>query len=198
MKVLLDECVDSRLAGHISGHVVSTVASQGWGGISNGKLLALAQAEFDIFVTVDRNLSFQQNLPSFTIAVILLSANSNRINDLVALSPRPVERHCSGACGNFDSCRPLTKRSRQRPVIASHTGVPSLAKPRSARLSADVSPMRLFAACACLLLTRLSLAADSVALGTVSSDVPMNYAPIECPKDAYCLHSWWKTEIHVQ
>ena len=101
MKVLLDECVDSRLAGHIPGHVVSTVASRGWGGISNGKLLALAQSEFDIFVTVDRNLSFQQNLPSFTIAVILLSANTNRIDDLVALVPALLNAIASAPAGTL-------------------------------------------------------------------------------------------------
>jgi hypothetical protein len=55
---------------------VRTVADRGWVGISNGQLLALAAAEFDVFVTVDRNLPFQQHLPKFDIAVILLRANS--------------------------------------------------------------------------------------------------------------------------
>ena len=63
MRVLLDECVDTRLASHIQGFETRTVHDQGWAGISNGKLLALAQAEFDVFITVDRNLSFQQHLP---------------------------------------------------------------------------------------------------------------------------------------
>jgi hypothetical protein len=53
----------------------------------NGKLLALAQAEFDVFVTVDRNLAFQQYLPSFSIAVILIAAKSNRIADLIPVVP---------------------------------------------------------------------------------------------------------------
>lgn len=87
MRVLLDECVDSRLAQHIRGHSVSTVAERGWGGISNGELLALAQTEFDVFVTVDRNLSFQQHLPSFNVAVVLMTSKSNRIAELVALVP---------------------------------------------------------------------------------------------------------------
>jgi hypothetical protein len=87
LKVLLDECVDSRLAGHIHTVEVSTVVAQGWGGITNGKLLALAQAEFDVFITVDRNLSFQQRLPKFDIAVILLAARTNRVNDLAVLLP---------------------------------------------------------------------------------------------------------------
>lgn len=58
--------------------------------------------------------------------------------------------------------------------------------------------MRSVALCISLLAAQLAWGAESVVIGTVSSDVPMNYAPIDCPKDAYCLHSWWKTEIHVQ
>ncbi len=59
-------------------------------GISNGQLLSLAAAEFDVFVTVDRNLPFQQHLPKFDIAVILLRAKTNRITDLAALVPELV------------------------------------------------------------------------------------------------------------
>ena len=88
MKVLLDECVDSRLVDHLVGVEVVTVAARGWGGITNGKLLALAAVEFDAFVTVDRNLSFQQHLPKYDIAVILLTSKSNRVDDLVALVPK--------------------------------------------------------------------------------------------------------------
>jgi hypothetical protein len=87
LKVLLDECVDSRFAEHIRTVEVHTVIGKGWAGVTNGKLLALAQAEFDVFITVDRNLSFQQHLPKFDIAVILLKAKSNRLSDLVALLP---------------------------------------------------------------------------------------------------------------
>ena len=87
MKVLLDECVDSRLVEHLVGVEAVTVAARGWGGITNGKLLALAAAEFDVFVTVDRNLSFQQHLPKYDIAVVLLLARTNRVADLVALVP---------------------------------------------------------------------------------------------------------------
>ena len=87
MKVLLDECVDSRLAAHLAAFEVQTVAGAGWRGITNGELLTLAEAQFDVFVTVDRNLSFQQHLPKFSIAVVLLSARSNRMADLVSLLP---------------------------------------------------------------------------------------------------------------
>ena len=87
MRVLLDECVDVRLAASLAAVDVRTVADQGWLGISNGQLLALAAAEFDVFVTVDRNLPFQQHLPKFDIAVILLRAKTNRLDDLVLLAP---------------------------------------------------------------------------------------------------------------
>jgi hypothetical protein len=87
LRVLLDECVDTRLAPYVTGFEVSTVREKGWAGISNGKLQALAQTEFDVFVTVDKNLSFQQHLPKFTIAVVLVHAKSNRAEDLRAFIP---------------------------------------------------------------------------------------------------------------
>ena len=72
MKLLLDECIDRKLATEFSSYEVKTVPQMGWAGVKNGQLLALAEAEFDVFITVDRNLSFQQNLPQFNIAVIVL------------------------------------------------------------------------------------------------------------------------------
>jgi len=87
LRVLLDECVDVRLTASFATVDVRTVADQGWLGISNGQLLALAAAEFDVFVTVDRNLPFQQHLPKFDIAEILLRAKTNRLDDLVSLAP---------------------------------------------------------------------------------------------------------------
>lgn len=59
MKVLVDECIDWRLAREIVGHEVKTARQMGWSTIKNGELLKLAEKEFQVFVTVDRNLSFQ-------------------------------------------------------------------------------------------------------------------------------------------
>jgi hypothetical protein len=87
LRVFLDECVDRRLAGDIPSHEVKTARDQGWTGIANGRLLALVSQSFDVFVTVDRNLSFQQNLRSFSIAVIVLRAKTNRLADLRLLVP---------------------------------------------------------------------------------------------------------------
>lgn len=85
---LLDECIDRKLAREFVDHVVKTVPQMGWAGVKNGQLLALAEAEFDVFITVDRNLSFQQNLLQFDIAVIVLQAPSNRLADLKLLAPK--------------------------------------------------------------------------------------------------------------
>lgn len=87
MKVFVDECADWRLCRDIVGHEVKTARQMGWTTIKNGELLALAAKEFDVFVTVDRNLSFQQNVPAFSIAVIVLRASSNRLVDLKPLVP---------------------------------------------------------------------------------------------------------------
>ena len=58
MKVPLDECIDRRLARDIAGHDVKTVPQMGWAGIKNGDLLTLAEKQFEVFVTVDRNPFF--------------------------------------------------------------------------------------------------------------------------------------------
>lgn len=87
MRVFIDECVDWRLSRDIVGQETKTARQMGWSTIKNGELLALAAEEFDVFVTVDRNLSFQQNLPAFAIAVIVLRASSNRLADLKPLVP---------------------------------------------------------------------------------------------------------------
>lgn len=88
MKVFVDECIDWRLSRDILGHEVKTARQMGWSTVKNGELLALAEKEFDVFVTVDRNLSFQQTLLAFDIAVIVLRARSNRLSDLQSLVPK--------------------------------------------------------------------------------------------------------------
>jgi hypothetical protein len=87
VKVLLDECVDRRLARAIVGHEVRTVPEAGWAGLKNGELLNRAQEQFEVFVTVDRNLPFQRDLSAFSIAVIILRTPTNRLDDLRALVP---------------------------------------------------------------------------------------------------------------
>ena len=86
--MLLDECVDRRLASDILGHDVKTVPEAGWAALKNGDLLARAERDFDAFVTIDRNLPFQQDVARFSIAVVVLRAASNRLTDLRRLIPR--------------------------------------------------------------------------------------------------------------
>jgi hypothetical protein len=88
VKVLLDECVDWRLSCDLVGHDVRTARQMGWEAVQNGELLMLATGHFDVFVTVDRNLSFQQNFNSLSIAVIVLHARTNRLADLKPLVRR--------------------------------------------------------------------------------------------------------------
>jgi hypothetical protein len=84
---LLDECVDWRLSRALTGHEVKSARQMGWSAIKNGELLELASERFDAFVTVDRNLAFQQNARSLSIPVIVLHAKTNRLADPLPLVP---------------------------------------------------------------------------------------------------------------
>ena len=81
MRILLDECVDWRLSRSIAGHTVKTARQMGWTAVKNGELLSLASAQFEVFITVDRNLSFQQNVRALQISVIVIRARTNRLAD---------------------------------------------------------------------------------------------------------------------
>jgi hypothetical protein len=85
VRILLDECLPVRLGRDLVGHEVRSVSEMGWAGEQNGALLAVAEREFDVFLTVDRNLSFQQDIGRFKIAVIVMAARSNRHRDLLPL-----------------------------------------------------------------------------------------------------------------
>ena len=87
MRLLLDECVPTRLRKSLPTHQVSTVIYEGWSGVKNGKLLALAAERFDAFITVDKNLPYQQNSLALPVAVIVLDAVSNELAFLLPLVP---------------------------------------------------------------------------------------------------------------
>jgi predicted nuclease of predicted toxin-antitoxin system len=91
MRILLDESLPHDLARLILDHQVSTVRNKGWASVKNGKLLALAATKFDVFITADRNLEFQQNLAKLPIAVVVLVARKNRVQDLEPLLPHLAE-----------------------------------------------------------------------------------------------------------
>lgn len=92
MKIILDECVPKKFKNLIQGHEVSSVPEKGWAGVKNGKLLTLIQAEFQVFVTVDRNLAFQQNTKDLKIIVIVLHSASNRFEELQKLTPELLQK----------------------------------------------------------------------------------------------------------
>ena len=87
MRILLDEDLPRRLGVLLAGHEASTVSRDGWSGIKNGKLLALAATQFDVFLTMDGNLGYQQNLATLPIAVLAIEAVSNRMEHLVPVVP---------------------------------------------------------------------------------------------------------------
>lgn len=60
MRVLLDECLPRKLKQDLANHEVLSVTERGWSGVENEELLKLAQAEFDVFLTIDQNLKYQQ------------------------------------------------------------------------------------------------------------------------------------------
>ena len=82
MRVLLDECVPRALRDDIPGHEVKTVAEAGWAGVKNGELLQLAAGQFDLLLTVDRSLEYQQNFEGVSLAVIVIHAPSNDVTVL--------------------------------------------------------------------------------------------------------------------
>lgn len=92
MRILLDEDLPRSLGALLVGHEVNTVARCGWSGVNNGKLLALASTRFDVFLTMDRNLEYQQNMAKLPVAVLVLEALSNRIEHLTPLIPSALKQ----------------------------------------------------------------------------------------------------------
>jgi predicted nuclease of predicted toxin-antitoxin system len=88
MRVLLDECVDWRLMRDLTGHDVKSARQMGWSEIKNGQLLKLAASAFDVFVTVDKNLSYQNKVLALPLAVLVLHGASSKLQDLRALMPQ--------------------------------------------------------------------------------------------------------------
>ena len=89
-RILLDENLDWRLRRELPGHTVESVPLIGWAGLENGELLTRAEANFDIFITMDSNLTYQRNIANHNIAVIVLRAKSNRLMDTAPLMPRVI------------------------------------------------------------------------------------------------------------
>lgn len=91
MKLLLDECVPKRLKNDFPGHEVRTVEDVGLKGLKNAELLRSAAEQFDVLITVDRRMKFQQNLLQFNFALVVLVAKPCRYAQLKSLKPKTLE-----------------------------------------------------------------------------------------------------------
>lgn len=87
MRILLDESLPRRLAQELPEYEVQTVQGRGWAGLKNGALLRRASQEFQVLLTGDRNLEFQQNPKTLPIAVIVIVAVNNRLETMRPLIP---------------------------------------------------------------------------------------------------------------
>jgi predicted nuclease of predicted toxin-antitoxin system len=91
MRILIDECLNWRLGRALTGHYAVSAQKMGWSGITNGKLLALAMENgFDVFLTGDRNLTFQQNLAEFSIAIVVQEAEGVQLHHTLPLMRKVV------------------------------------------------------------------------------------------------------------
>ena len=88
MKILLDECVTKYLKPHLNDHEVLTVREMQWGGIKNGKLLGLCvEHGFEMLLTIDKNLQYQQNLDKYQLIIVVLNSFTSKIEELVLFLP---------------------------------------------------------------------------------------------------------------
>lgn len=90
MRILLDANIPKRLKQAITGHEVLTARETSLEGRPDGSLFDVAEGQFDVLVTMDRSLQFQQRIKGRPITVAVLSAKSNRLKDLLPLVPEPL------------------------------------------------------------------------------------------------------------
>ena len=103
MRVLLDECIPRKLKNEFPDHDCQTVPEAGFAGLKNGILLSLAEAAgFDLFLTMDKGLQYQQNLGGRSIAILIVRAKSNRLADLLP---------------HLEMCRSIMKSIRPGEVV---------------------------------------------------------------------------------
>ena len=88
MKLLLDECLPKRLKSSFQDFEVYTVSELGWSGVKNGKLMSLCILNhFDILLTIDKNLLYQQNLEKYSLTIVVLNSVTSKIDELVLFVP---------------------------------------------------------------------------------------------------------------
>lgn len=90
-RLLLDENIPRLFGRWLTGHTFETVQRVGWSGVKNGELLRLAQSDFDVFVTLDRSIPFQQSVAGLDIAVLVVRVRSSRLDHLEPLVVETLE-----------------------------------------------------------------------------------------------------------
>ena len=109
MRILLDESIPRRLAPLLIGHEATTVTENGWTGIKNGRLLALAANRFDVLLTADRNIEYQQNLSTLPLAILVLVIRSNRLE--------VVKTSCAGHLASAESSAAMHPAQSRRLIL---------------------------------------------------------------------------------
>jgi predicted nuclease of predicted toxin-antitoxin system len=104
MRILLDESLPRRLREAFPGHEVATVAEAGWSGRQNGELLQMAASRFDLFVTADQNLEYQQSLSSLPLSIAVLAGRDNRYETLLPLVAQLLPRLSLLPARSFTRC----------------------------------------------------------------------------------------------
>lgn len=88
MKILLDECVTKRLKPYLSEFEVATVSEMNWNGIKNGALMSFCcDYNFDVLLTIDKNLIFQQHLEKYKLTIAILNSSTSKIEELLLFVP---------------------------------------------------------------------------------------------------------------
>lgn len=88
MKILLDECITKRLKPFLQEFEVFTVSEMKWNGIKNGKLMSLCiDNNFNLLLTIDKNLLFQQNLNNYNLSIVVLNSLTSKIDELILFMP---------------------------------------------------------------------------------------------------------------
>jgi predicted nuclease of predicted toxin-antitoxin system len=109
MKILIDECLPAALRGTLTamGHECETVRRAGYGSKKSGELLAIAEGRWDVLLTSDRRIKYQQNMAGRRLSIVVLRAKSNRVRDLLPLMPACTQALLNISSGQIVEVGPL-------------------------------------------------------------------------------------------
>ena len=109
VRILLDECLPRQLITELSEHTVDTVQKLGWAGLKNGKLMEKVSGKYAILLTIDKRIGHEQKIPG-DVAVVMVRAHSNRIQDLKPLVPKILQALKEARAGRATSVGRITRR----------------------------------------------------------------------------------------